>query len=125
MPNLTLNVFVEIRAYVVRAEIYSGQVIAHLIRPITTIVCIANPELAIVVVTPTLHGIVVEERTRVPVTHRDCRCRTTCAEIYSGQVIAHLTRPITAMVCIANPELAIPVAPPTLHGFVVEERTTI
>jgi hypothetical protein len=65
MPNLTLNVFVEIRAQVVRAEIYSGQVIAHLTRPITAIVRIAKPELAIVVAPPTLHRFVVEERTTI------------------------------------------------------------
>jgi len=59
MPNLTLNVFVEIRAQVVRAEIYSGQVIAHLTRRITAVVRIAKPELATAVVTPTLHRFVV------------------------------------------------------------------
>ena len=41
------------------------------------------------------------------------------AEIHGGQVIAHLARRITTLICITEPELAVVIPSPTFHGFVV------
>ena len=91
----------------VLAEIYGGQALAHLARRITTSVCITESELTVAIPTPTLHGCVVKECARVLITNSDCRCHTTCVEIHGGQVIAHLARRITTMVCITESEMAV------------------
>jgi hypothetical protein len=73
-----------VRSMLVLAEIHGGQVIAHLARRITTSICIAESELSVVIVSPTLHGFIVKESACVALTSRNCRCRTTCSEIHGG-----------------------------------------
>jgi len=107
------------------AEVDCGKCIAHLVRPITAIRCVALAQLARVVVAPALDRIVIEERTGVKVTCRNGFCGSPEAEVDCGKCIAHLVRPITAPRCVALAQLAVAVVAPALDRIVIEERAGV
>ena len=107
------------------AQIDSHQVITHLTAAVPHIACAPNPQLAVVVVPPALHGVVVEPRTCVRVTTRHLDCCPAGAQIDSHQVITHLTAAVPHIACAPNPQLAVVVVPPALHGVVVEPRAGV
>ena len=90
----------------VAAEVDDRQVVAHLVSPVTAILRVAVPELAVAVVAPALHRTTVEDHTHQIVAGKDRQCRAAGAEIDDRQVVAHLLETGTTIIRVAVPELA-------------------
>ncbi len=82
------------------------------------ICCVTQPELPVVVATPTLHSTVVEQRTRVKdASANRCRTSTTLKK-------RNFRRQID-ICCVTQPELPGAVQPPTLHSTVIGQCTRV
>ena len=105
------------------AEVNAVQIIAHFTSSITTIIAVIQPELAIVIQSPTLDSVIVEDGTGMIIAGTNCFGSMTITEIDPCQIIAHFTRPVTTIIVATLPELAKTVCTPTLDAIIVEDGT--
>src|SRR5215217_4101519 len=106
-----------------RAQVHRRQCVAQLARAISAVLPISEPELGPVVAAPALDGAVIQQRARVNSTRGERLRRPPRAEVHQRQRVTHLTRAISPVLHIAEPELARRVAPPALDRATLEERT--
>src|SRR5215217_5509473 len=103
-------------------EIDPRQRVAHLARDASMGLHIAEPELAPVVAAPALDGAVIQERTCVNAADGERHRGPPRAEVHWRQCVTHLTRFISAVLPVDEPERDILVDAPALDGVVIEER---
>jgi hypothetical protein len=105
-------------------EIDGRQVVAHLIRPVTTIRDITQAKLTTSVNSPTFHLSIVKPSTGVCVACCKVYRPAAGTEIDGWQIVAHLARTASAFRQVANAELALkPKTSPALHLPIVEPGT--
>ena len=97
------------------AEVDGGEVVTELSWTVTPVRGVTLPELTRDVVSPALHRVVVEERTRVSDAGGDRDCRTSSAEVDGWQVVTHRADLETARDGVALAKLSVVVASPALH----------
>ena len=97
----------------------------HFARAVAEISASTLAELSIVVVSPTLHGSVIEQRTRKPISRSDLQGATTGAEVDDGQTRAHFTGFITTIRGVVSSQCTLRVVPPAFHVAVVEQSTCV
>ena len=87
------------------AEVDRGEAVAHFVRGVAAVSRIAEAEPTIIVSSPALDGVVVEERARVRLTGGDLLGGATVAEVDRVEVVAHFVRLVAAALRIAVAEL--------------------
>ncbi len=106
-----------------RAQINREETIPHFPRPIPTSGRIPLPQLTTAIRPPALHYSMIEYRTGIAGTSRQCRSRPTHAQINRKQIIPHFPRAIPTSGRIPLPQLARGIPSPTLDRSMIEQRT--
>ena len=106
-------------------EADEGQCVPHLSGLVSAIVGVADPELAIGIVPPTLYPSVIEDRAGEAASHRDCSCGPSGAKVDERQRVSHLCRLIAPICRIAETELTGIVPAPALEAVTVQDGANV
>lgn len=108
-----------------RAEIDSGEAVAHFSCVIASVVGVSESQLSGCIESPALDRVVVENRAVVTTAGHEAFGGSPCAEIHRAECVSHLARAIAAIVHVAEPELARIVSPPAFYSAIVENGARV
>eukprot|EP00976_Prorocentrum_cordatum_P065015 1177726-Prorocentrum_minimum.AAC.1 len=111
-------------------KVQRGKRVAHRARIRAPVCCIAVSELALVVLSPALGGLVVQQCARHFVPREDAGGGAACAQVHLPQVGAHLARLVShrsprSGSFTPEPELAVAVLTPALDRAAAQQRARV
>ena len=109
----------------VAAEIGVSEAVPHLVATVAALGGVALAEVAVAVVAPALHPIVVQQSAGVRGAEGDVAGGAASAEVDGGEAVAHLVGAVAGVAGVAEAELAVVVTAPALQAVIIQDRAGV